>query len=95
MTYQHEGIGHRIDDVWIVLAGPRDDEGVVAAQVRGTMWPLVAADAERLDRVILPMARRLRAMTDTPMRLVRFTARQVVIADIEPEAAEPPDSESN
>lgn len=67
----------KIEYIWVYIAedaGP-DDEGIPAFRFEDTMYPLLAADQDRLDS-IGKMAQDICNKTGKTLRLVRFSQRQ-------------------
>lgn len=65
----------RIEQMYaFVLVDETGDEGIPAITVNGLAMPLVGADMGRIDE-LRTLARKLAALIDTPMTLVRFEVR--------------------
>lgn len=71
------GIGKRIDEVFLFVAGPEDDEGIVGVQTNNGWLPLLAADAERVDS-LRPLAGEIAVLEGVSVRLLRFTTRTLL-----------------
>lgn len=72
--------GQKIDALYAWVASePDGGEGVAAASIPGLggMVPLVGADRARMDS-LRPYAELVRQQTGFPVRLVRFSAREVI-----------------
>lgn len=68
----------QIDHIWAVLSVDEGGEGVVAVPLGGMTVPLIAADEARLDSFVIPMAKQMTKAFNKPMRLVKFTTREVI-----------------
>jgi hypothetical protein len=68
----------RIDRIWAFLSLDDGGEGVMGAPLDGGTVPLIAADKRRLDDLI-PLARRLATRFGKPIRLAKFSKRDVDI----------------
>lgn len=70
--------GFRIATLSAFIAKGEDgDEGVVAARLGDTWFPLVAADDKRLEQ-LRPMAKRIAFETKARIELIRFVRGQVL-----------------
>jgi hypothetical protein len=68
----------QIEHIWAVLSVDKGGEGVVAVPLGNVTFPLIAADEARLDSFVIPMAKQMAKAFGKPMRLVKFTTREVV-----------------
>lgn len=71
------GTGVTISELWAWLAGPVEDEGVVAVTHGELVIPLVGADRERIESY-RGEVEQLRRNTGAQIRLVRWGVREVL-----------------
>ena len=65
----------RVNHMWAFLAvDDEGNEGIVAARLEGTWFPLIAADEERLEQ-LRSVARHTAAIVKKQVQLVKFTER--------------------
>lgn len=65
----------RITEIFVFVAGPEDDEGVVAFSNGLTWFPMVAADRARIES-LRREAQEIANQSGKPVRLLRFSVRE-------------------
>lgn len=68
--------GKTIDEVWLFISRESGEEGVVAEQMNGMWYPLIAADHLRVD-LLRPLAQTVATRTQSPITLRYFGPKGV------------------
>lgn len=73
-----KGLGFKITKIWAFVAEHGDDdEGIIAFEHQGTMYPMIAADQKRLVD-FKPIAKNFSDKLNIKVKCVEFTTRQEI-----------------
>jgi hypothetical protein len=69
----------RIETIWAVLSVDANGEGICGSRIGGSWMTLTVSDEKLVEKVLMPIARKLSADTGKKLRLVKFTMREEIM----------------